>query len=71
MKTMIASVVLISFLILGCSPSDLPPPLTEATPTAESADQITDMDFESGDMEASQAPAEETDAEPTTVVPED
>jgi hypothetical protein len=66
MKKLFPAVVLAASLILGCTPSDQQPPAAAATPTAAPGDQITDMDFESGEVEQPPAEDDQPTAEPTT-----
>lgn len=56
----LSTLIMGGLLALGCAPSDQAPPAVEATPTP--ADQIQDMDFESGEAE----PVEEIEEEPET-----
>jgi hypothetical protein len=58
MKETLAAVVVLGVFTLGCGQSDPAPPMLEATPTP--TEKITDMDFESGEVEQ---PAEKTDQE--------
>ena len=51
MKATLAVIVVLGVLTLGCAQSDQGPPVTEATPTP--TDEITEMDFESGEVEQS------------------
>jgi hypothetical protein len=65
MKEMLVAVAVASLLTLSCTPSDQPPAAAEATPTAAAGDQITDMDFESGEGERTVAGPDEPPPEPT------
>ncbi len=56
-------------LMSGCTPSDQPPPSAEATPTASAGDEITEMDFESGEIDESATELTEAPPEPTPDVP--
>jgi hypothetical protein len=69
MREMLTAVAVASLLTLSCTPSDQPRPKIKATPTATAGDQITDMDFESGEVEQPVAGADETTPEPTPLVP--
>ncbi len=69
MREMLVAVAVASLLTLSCAPSDQPPPAAEATPTAAAGDQITDMDFESGEVEQPPAEAEQPTEVPTPEVP--
>ena len=69
MKTPLIAAVFAASLTLSCTPSDQPPPAPEATPTAAAGDQITDMDFESGEVEQAATETEEPEVEPTPTVP--
>ncbi len=69
MKILLIAAVLAAALTLSCTPSDQSPPVPEATPTAAAGDQITDMDFESGEVEQAATETEEPEAQPTPPVP--
>jgi len=61
MKKLLIVLAMAASLMLGCAPSDQAPPMVEATPTAAAADdQITNMDFESGEIEPPADVAEES-----------
>jgi len=65
MKSMFVVLAMIVSLVLGCAPSDQAPPVVEATPTATAAEeQITEMDFESGEAEETVEPAEAESEQP-------
>jgi len=50
--------------MLGCSPSgETPPSVAEPTPTVSAEDKITDMDFESGEVEPPTSTEADTDPE--------
>ena len=62
MKATLVAIVVFGMLALGCGQSDQGPPAIEATPTP--TDTITEMDFESGEVEEpAQKMDEEQDAE--------
>ena len=63
MKKILTLSVLImaGLMLLGCAPSDQAPPAVEATPTP--ADQIKDMDFESGEVDQAEEGVEEPEEE--------
>ncbi len=69
MKTLFIAVTVCIFSILGCSPSDQPAPAVESTPTVAAGDEITEMDFESGEFEQPAAEPEEPAEAPTPDVP--
>lgn len=69
MKTLLVAAVVSASLTLSCTPSDQPSPAAEATPTAVAGDQITEIDFESGEVEQSAAESEEPEGQPTPLVP--
>jgi hypothetical protein len=58
MKTTLAAMVILGVVTLGCGQTDQGPPVIEATPTP--TDTITEMDFESGEVEE---PVQKTDEE--------
>ena len=61
MKKLLVASAIIASLTLGCAPSDDVSSGGEATPTPGAKDdKITDMDFESGEVEQ---PAEVTDGQ--------
>jgi len=63
MKTLFTVLAAAAMLTLGCTPSDQAQPDAEVTPEAE--EQITEMDFESGEVEQSSDGSEDTATEPT------
>jgi len=69
MKTLLIAAAVASLLTLSCAPSDQPPPAAQATPAATAGDEITGMDFESGEVEQPTADPEETEVAPTPDVP--
>lgn len=69
MREMLVAAVLAAALTLGCTPSDQSPPVPEATPTVAAGDQITDMDFESGEVEQAATETDEPETQPTPPVP--
>jgi hypothetical protein len=66
MKTLLIVLAAAAMLTLGCTPSDQAQADAEVTPEAE--EQITEMDFESGEVEQSTDGSEDPDAEPTPEV---
>jgi len=68
MKKLLIAVAASLLLTISCAPSDQPPPAAQATPTAAS-DRITEMDFESGEVEQPAANSEESEVQPTPEVP--
>lgn len=70
MRILTITVLIASMFAWGCAPSDPPPMEVDPTPTASSGEEITDMDFESGEVDQSAAEMEEEPAaEPTPEVP--
>lgn len=69
MKTLLFAAAVASLLTLSCTPSDQPPPAAQATPAASAGDEITEMDFESGEVDQSTTEVEEPAEEPTPEVP--
>jgi PBP1b-binding outer membrane lipoprotein LpoB len=59
MKMLLAVFAILATLTLGCSQSDQEQQGSDATPTP--TDKITDMDFESGEIEQTPAVGEEED----------
>jgi len=65
MKTLLIVLVATAMFTLGCTPSDQATPDAEADPTAaEAEEKITEMDFESGEVEQSTDGSEDPAAEP-------
>jgi hypothetical protein len=64
MKTLTATLFVAALTsMLGCSPSgEMPPPAAEPTPTVLAEEKITDLDFESGEVEL--PVSSEADTEP-------
>ena len=69
MKKLLTTIAIASLMTLACAPSDQPPPEVEAPPAASAGDEITEMDFESGEVEQPAAEPEEPVVEPTPDVP--
>ncbi len=66
MKTLLIALAATAMLTLGCTPSDQADPDAEVTPeAAEAPEQITEMDFESGEVEQSSDGSEDSATEPT------
>ncbi len=66
MKTLFIVLAASALLTLGCTPSDQAPSDAEVTPAAaEAEEQITEMDFESGELEQSSDGSEDPAIEPT------
>lgn len=65
MKTLLIVLAAATMLTLGCTPSDQAPPDADAEITPEAEEQITEMDFESGEVEQSSDGSEDTATEPT------
>lgn len=63
MKTLLIALAAATMLTLGCTPSDQAQADAEVTPEAE--EQITEMDFESGELEQSSEGSEDLATEPT------
>ena len=63
MKTLLMVLVATATFTLGCAPSDQATPDAEVTPEAE--EQITEMDFESGEVEQFSEGSEDPATEPT------
>jgi len=63
MKMLLIVLAATATLTLGCTPSDQAQPNAEVTPEAE--EQITEMDFESGELEQSSEGSEDPGTEPT------
>ena len=68
MKKLILSLLVIGLLAPGCTPSDTAQPAVEATPTA-AGDEITEMDFESGEVDRPATETEEPQAEASPDTP--
>ena len=65
MKTLLIVLVATAIFTLGCTPSDQAEPAAEVEPTAAKAEeQITEMDFESGEIEGANEGSEDPAAEP-------
>ena len=62
MRILTMAAMIASMFAWGCAPSEPPQMEVEATPTAVAGEEITEMDFESGEVEQataeSGAPAE-------------
>ena len=70
MKTLLFAAAVASLLTISCAPSDQTPPSAQATPAASAGDEITEIDFESGEVDQSTTEIEEEPAgEPTPEVP--
>ncbi len=69
MKLLLSTLVIVVSLAWGCTPADQVTPPAEATPAASTGDEITEMDFESGEVEQPAAEREEPAPEPTPDVP--
>jgi len=65
MKTLLIVLAAATMLTLGCTPSEQAPPDADAEITPEAEEQITEMDFESGEVEQSSDGSEDTATEPT------
>lgn len=63
MKTLFIVLVATTMFTLGCAPSDQAQPDAEVTPEPE--EQITEMDFESGEVEGANEGSEDPATEPT------
>lgn len=63
MKKLMMIAAVIAILTLGCAPSDQEAPDGEATPAPDQ--KITDMDFESGEVDQPADVTEDQDTEPT------
>ncbi len=68
MKYLSIALLIVVSLAWGCAPSDQAPPMTEATPTA-AGEEITEMDFESGEVDQPETEPEAPAADPTPDVP--
>ena len=69
MRKLLMAIAVASLVTMSCAPSDQPPPQVEATPVASTGDEITEMDFESGEVEQPADDPEEPASEPTPDVP--
>ena len=69
MRHLMLILVFVATLAWGCAPSDRTPPQTEPTPTAAAGNEITGMDFESGEVEQESATMVEPADEPTPEEP--
>lgn len=69
MRKMLMAIAVALLLTMSCAPSDQPPPSAQATPEASAGDEITEMDFESGEVEQPAADPEEPEVAPTPDVP--
>jgi hypothetical protein len=69
MKEILMAIAVASLLTMSCAPSDQPPPAVVETPAASTGDEITEMDFESGEIDESAAEPAEPAPEPTPDVP--
>jgi len=58
-----------SMFAWGCAPAGPPPMEVEATPTAVAGQEITEMDFESGEVEQSTTESQEPAEAPTPEAP--
>jgi hypothetical protein len=66
MKTLVIALTVAAMSTLGCTPSDQAPPDAEVAPTAADAEeQITEMDFESGELDQASEGSEDPATEPT------
>ena len=65
MKKLSITLLIVVSLTWGCAPPNQESPAAEATPTTAAGDEITEMDFESGEVTEPEEPAEE----PTPDVP--
>jgi hypothetical protein len=66
MKMLLIVLAAAAMLTLGCTPSDQAQADAEVTPAAaEAEEQITEMDFESGELEQSSDGSEDPATEPT------
>jgi hypothetical protein len=63
------AIAVASLVTMSCARSDQRPPQVEATPVASTGDEITEMDFESGEVEQPAADPEEPASKPTPDVP--
>ena len=63
MKTLFTVLAAAAMLTLGCTPSDQAQPDAEVTPEAE--EQITEMDFESGELDQASDGSDDPAAQPT------
>jgi len=69
MRHLMLILVFVATLAWGCAPADQPAPQAEPTPTAATGNEITGMDFESGEVEQPTAEPEEPALEPTPDIP--
>jgi len=66
MKALLIVLAATAMFTLGCTPSDQAPTDAEVTPDAAEAEaQITEMDFESGEVEGANEGSEDPATEPT------
>jgi hypothetical protein len=63
MKSLLIVLAAAAMLTLGCTPSDQAQADAEVTPEAE--EQITEMDFESGELDQASEGSEDPATEPT------
>jgi hypothetical protein len=69
MKYLTLAMVIAVTMAWGCAPSDQPSTEAVATPAASAGDEITEMDFESGEVEQTASELKEPEAESTPDVP--
>lgn len=69
MRHLMLTLVFVATLAWGCVPSDQTAPQAEPTPTAATGNEITGMDFESGEVEQESATTVEPAEEPTPEEP--
>lgn len=65
MKTLLIVLAAATMLTLGCTPSDQAPPDADAEITPEAEEQITEMDFESGELDQASDGSDDPAAQPT------
>lgn len=66
MKDLLLTLMIAVSLTWGCAPSDQAPTVAEATPTAAADEEITEMNFESGEVDQSTTEIDEQPAEEPT-----
>jgi hypothetical protein len=69
MKYLISILAIVATLSLSCTPSEQAPSAPEPTPTATAGEEITGMDFESGEVDESATATEEPAGAPTPEAP--
>ncbi len=68
MRSLISfSCVIAVIVIMACAPTEPPPPVAEPTPAAAGDEVISEMDFESGEVESAEVETVNGGSEATPV----